>query len=318
MSVSITHLNCKHADPTRPGFRFVVSPVSDGSADSAAIFAVRIGERGHVVIHASDGHGMPINDLKLADLQILDNGLAPARVSAFNVLRNIPIRAGIVFDTSTSMSLVLDHNRKIAIEYAKSVFRQSSDQAFITSFANSSKLIQQWTNNSDFLALSLRRVSGYGERSKPGTTLYDSLAQACRSQFDGTDKIVTSNFILLFSDGDDNASRSTFSQTVEACQHNHVAIYPFRKGSSPGAAVLAELAEKTGGRVFDYPEGTETSTSDVYDDLRSIENAQRNQYQLVYVPSKMRHDGAFHHVELTTNDLQDRIEIRSGYYAPTH
>jgi hypothetical protein len=38
---------------------------------------------------------------------------------------------------------------------------------------------------------------------------------------------------------------------------------------------------------------------------------------LVYVPSEMRHDGAFHHVKLTASDLQDHIEIRSGYYAPT-
>jgi Ca-activated chloride channel family protein len=144
------------------------------------------------------------------------------------------------------------------------------------------------------------------------------LYQACHSQFGATDKASTSNFILLFSDGDDNASRSTLSQTVEACQHNHIAIYAFRTESRLGASVLAELTEKTGGHVFHYPENSATSRSDVYDDLRSIEATQRNQYQLIYVPSEMRHDGAFHHVQLTASDLQDNIEIRSGYYAPTH
>jgi hypothetical protein len=263
--------------------------------------------------HASDGHGLPINDLKLADLHILDNGLAPARVSVFQVLRDIPIRVGIVFDTSTSMAPVLSRNREIALEYTQSILRQSSDQAFITSFGSISKLIQPWTSDSNTLALSLRRISGYGERTRPGTAIYDSLYQACHSQFGATDKASTSNFILFFSDGDDNASRSTLSQTVEACQHNHIAIYAFRTESRLGASVLAE-----GGHVFHYPENSATSRSDVYDDLRSIEATQRNQYQLIYVPSEMRHDGAFHHVQLTASDLQDHIEIRSGYYAPTH
>ena len=266
--------------------------------------------------HASDGHGLPINDLKVADLHILDNGHVPLRVSAFKILRDIPIRVGIAFDTSSSMMPDLNQNREIALEYAQSVLRQSSDQAFIASFASSSKLIRPWTSDSNALALSLRRISGYGERIRPGTAIYDALYQMCRSQFVGSDKASTSNFILLFSDGEDNASRSTLSQTVEACQHSHVSIYAFRADSADGASVLTELAEQTGGRIFHYPEDFAASKAGIYDDLRSIEDAQRSQYQLVYVPSEIRPDGTFHHVQLTASDLQDHIEIRSGYYAP--
>ena len=270
-----------------------------------------------VSFHASDDHRLPVNDLKLTDLRILDNGVPPVRISNFQARRNIPIRVGILFDTSTSMTLVIDHNREVALQYTQGVLRQSTDQAFITSFASTSQVIQPWTNEAKTLAARMRRISGYGERTKPGTAIYDTLSQTCRSQFDGADQALTSNFILLFSDGDDNASRSTLAKTVEACQHNHVALYPFRTGSAAGAAVLGELAEKTGGRVFHYPHDTEASRSEVDEDLRSIEDAQRSQYQLVYVPSQMRRDGTFHHVQVTATDLQDHIEIRSGYYAPT-
>jgi Ca-activated chloride channel family protein len=268
--------------------------------------------------HASDAHGLPIDDLKLADLQILDNGLAPSRVSAFRVLRDTPTRAGIVFDTSTSMMPVLNHNREVALAYAQSVVRKSTDQVFIASFASISKTIQPWTNDSTALAQSLRRISGYGERVRPGTAIYDSLYQTCRTQFGGTDKASSGNFILLFSDGEDNASRYPLSQAIESCQHNHVAIYAFRTGSDSGALMLEELAEKTGGEVFHYPENSPTPMTVVSDDLRLIERAQRSQYQLTYVPSIIHHDGSFHHVQVTANDLQDHIEIRSGYYAPSH
>jgi VWFA-related protein len=166
------------------------------------------------------------------------------------------------------------------------------------------------------LELSLRYPSAYGERTRPGTALYDAVYQACHYQFAAADKASTSNLILLFSDGEDNASHFDLSQTVQACQHTHTAIYAFRTDSSLGASALAELSEKTGGRVFYDPPGSPTSKSDIYDDLRQIEAAQRNQYQLIYVPAQMRHDGTFHHVQLNASDLQDHIEVRSGYYAP--
>jgi Ca-activated chloride channel homolog len=242
--------------------------------------------------HASDVHGLPINDLKLADLQILDNGLAPVRISDFQLLRDIPLRVGIVFDTSVSMAAVLDRNREIGLAYTQTILRQSTDQAFVLSFGNVSKLIRPWTSDSSALALSLRRISGYGERTRPGTAIYDSLHQACHSQFGGTDKASTSNFILLFSDGEDNASRFSLSQAVQACQHTHTAIYAFRAESALGATALAEIAEKTGGQVFHYPENSTTSRWNVDADLRLIEAAQRNQYQLVYVPTAFSRDGA--------------------------
>jgi Ca-activated chloride channel homolog len=266
--------------------------------------------------HASDGHGLPLNDLKLADLHILDNGLPPARVSKFQVLRDVPIRVAFLFDTSTSMAPALTHNREIALQFTQNILRQSSDQAFIANFGSVAKLVQPWTNDAKALELSLRYPSAYGERTRPGTALYDAVYQACHYQFAAADKASTSNLILLFSDGEDNASHFDLAQTVQACQHTHTAIYAFRTDSSLGASALAELSEKTGGRVFYDPAGSPTSKSDIYDDLRQIEAAQRNQYQLIYVPAQMRHDGTFHHVQLNASDLQDHIEVRSGYYAP--
>jgi hypothetical protein len=53
--------------------------------------------------HAEDAHGLPVNDLKLDELKIFDNGKPPSRVVVFQPLRDFPIRAGILMDTSESM-----------------------------------------------------------------------------------------------------------------------------------------------------------------------------------------------------------------------
>ena len=211
--------------------------------------------------HASDGHGLPLNDLKLADLHILDDGLPPARVSKFQVLRDVPIRVAFLFDTSTSMAPALTHNREIALQFTQNILRQSSDQAFIANFGSVAKSVQPWTNDAKALELSLRYPSAYGERTRPGTALYDAVYQACHYQFAAADKASTSNLILLFSDGEDNASHFDLSQTVQACQHTHTAIYAFRTDSSLGTSALVELSEKTGGRVFYDPADSPTSKS---------------------------------------------------------
>jgi hypothetical protein len=57
-----------------------------------------------LTFHAADAHGLPVNDLKLYELSLLDNGKPPQKVLAFGALRDFPIRAGILMDTSVSVA----------------------------------------------------------------------------------------------------------------------------------------------------------------------------------------------------------------------
>jgi hypothetical protein len=40
-----------------------------------------------LTFHAADAHGLPVNDLKLDELRVLDNGRSPRRIVAFHSLR---------------------------------------------------------------------------------------------------------------------------------------------------------------------------------------------------------------------------------------
>jgi hypothetical protein len=44
----------------------------------------------------------------------------------------------------------------------------------------------------------------------------------------------------------------------------------------------------------------------------------RNQYRIAYKPAELKHDGAFHEIELVGPDRVKSITVRSGYYAPAH
>ena len=88
-----------------------------------------------------------------------------------------------------------------------------------------------------------------------GTAIVDTIFRACFYGFGRVDPTATGNFILLFSDGEDNASHTTLEEALGACQRSNTVIYAFRVPSasgdySTGARLLADLTSKSGGRVF--------------------------------------------------------------------
>src|SRR5271155_709672 len=56
-----------------------------------------------LTFRAADVRGLPVTNLQLNDLTIYDNYKSPRRILVFRSLQDIPIRIGILLDTSESM-----------------------------------------------------------------------------------------------------------------------------------------------------------------------------------------------------------------------
>jgi Ca-activated chloride channel family protein len=302
---------------------------------SAAPYSLRVSvDEVSLSFHAVDVHGLPVNDLKLDELNLLDNGKPPRKVVAFGSLRDFPIRGGILMDTSVSVAAYLPRNRAIAGEYVQRLLRQKADEAFVMDFDFESRIAQPWTSDRNALIAGMRRVTPDGVSRLGGTAIIDSIYRACLNQFGRLNYVPnavpnaagsaagaaasSANFILLFSDGEDNASHAYLNEAVEMCQRTNTSIYAFRvhseSGASDGPKTLMQLASQTGGRVFK----NEGSDEAIYDDLRTIEADLRDQYRLVYQPAELKHDGSFHHIALKAPERVESIVVRAGYYAPLH
>lgn len=268
-----------------------------------------------VTFHAADDHGLPVNDLRLDELSLLDNGKPPRRVLEFRLLQDLSLRAGILIDTSESMQREVSANRAISMKFAQRMLRQQTDQAFVMDFGYVSKITQPWTSDPTALATGIRQVIAGRENPLGGTAMFDAIFRACFNVFGNIDHATSGNFILLFSDGDDNASRTSLEAVVDICQRANTVIYAFRAEPTPGffsggPKTLAELASLTGGRVFP----SDDSEVGIDSDLRTIEADLRNQYCLIFNPAELKHDGSFHSIELKTPERVESITIRSGYY----
>jgi Ca-activated chloride channel homolog len=299
--------------------RYAASQSDSNDAQSAVTYGFRVSvDEVDLTFHVAGVHGQPINDLKLDELRVYDNEKPPGKILAFYSSQDEPIRAGILMDTSESMAGRVMRDRTIAIKYAQRFVRQQTDKAFVMDFGYVSKITQTWTGDPSALIAGIRNVIPGRENPLGGTALFDTLLSACLYEFGRLGHAASGNFILLFSDGEDNASHISLSDVVDTCQHANTAIYAFGPRptdmASPGPRTLAELTSETGGRVFH----DDDSDSGIGDDLRVIESDLRNQYHLVYKPAGLKDDGSFHRIAVIGPDRVDSITVRSGYYAPAH
>jgi hypothetical protein len=74
-----------------------------------------------VPFHAGDWQGVPIDDLVVGDLRITDNGKRRRRIVSFEAHRNLPVRVGILVDTSRSVLEELHRNQWVATVCATSI-----------------------------------------------------------------------------------------------------------------------------------------------------------------------------------------------------
>ncbi len=287
------------------------------AADTPFLFRVNTYEV-NLVFSAADFEGHPIDDLTLADIKLTDSGKVQQRVTKFEHHASLPLRVGIVVDTSRSMlGEAMRRNHAIATLFAAKVLRNGTDEAFVTGFDFDRKLLTDWTSDPDLLHDAMTRLGKDAASRLGGTAIYDSLYRTVHEQF-GLQLEKTAgkaNAVLLFSDGDDNVSHAYLQDVVNLCQTTQTRIYVFSDQAKShfdhGEKNLRELAARTGGQIF-YEERPAKALAD----LRAIEASLRDSYFLAYQPSNVKEDGKFHPISLKSPTRGGLITTRSGYYAP--
>lgn len=267
-----------------------------------------------LTFHAAAHNGAPLTHLTRQDLSLTDNGHRQTQIVFLQNYDDLPIRAGFLFDTSASMLEDLPFNRAIIHAYAAQLLRKGYDRAFVEQFDTKTFIRQDWTDSDAAIASGAALVGNMPDRDDPLTAIFDSLYTTCRDRWQQDPDTPTGNFILLFTDGIDDASHAYLSEAVDMCQRTRTAIYAMVRGRrgqfSDGYRTLQDLTQQTGGRLFFNPHGAQ-----ILDDLRIMESEQRNQYRMVYKPTGFKADGSFHRIRLQCSSPGAHITVRSGYYA---
>jgi VWFA-related protein len=264
-----------------------------------------------LIFTVTDRHGHYIPNLNQSDFALLDDQKAPARVNSFHQQINLPLRVGILIDTSSSIRSRFQFEQQSATEFLLQVLRAKNDRAFVMGFDVTPTVTADWTNDQDALETGVDKL-----RPEGGTALFDALYVACR------DKLLTERgpepvrkAIILVSDGEDNQSRVFMPEAIKECERAETIIYAISTNWTPsrgeGDKVLDELSAQTGGETFYPPSVEEMATS-----FKDIEEELRSQYALVYTPADFKADGAFRTIYLYCYDRRYQVRAKKGYFAP--
>ena len=266
---------------------------------------------------ASAGDGRPVADLHVSDLYLTDNREAPRKILSFAHLTDQPIRIGLLLDASASISSdSLYLSQDTASMFAREFLRPTTDDVFVSWFDFNQKSLTAWTNHPPTIESAISTIGGDRRSRMGGTAIYDALYRGIHDEIaQQTVAGRNSNAIVLFSDGDDNASHARLDDVIDICQRTSTAIYVFSSNPESrfdeGEKTLRQLAAQSGGRVF-----FDRDTSAIRDNLGAIEQELRDYYLIVYRPAKLRANGAFHHIRLQSLRQDVEIRARIGYYAP--
>src|SRR5579875_3841693 len=80
-----------------------------------------------LVFTVTDKHGHFINNLKESDFALLDNQLAPKRVFSFSQQTDLPLRLGVLIDTSTSIRRRFHFEQQASIAFLLQTLRPDYD-----------------------------------------------------------------------------------------------------------------------------------------------------------------------------------------------
>lgn len=286
---------------------------AEALADANATPVLKLGvNEVNLIFTVTDKHMHYIPNLKESDFALLDDGRAPASVTSFHQQINLPLRVGILVDTSTSISSRFQFEQQSAIDFLLQILKAKSDRAFVMGFASTPEITQDWTNNMDALETGVNRLSPNG-----GTALYDAVYIACRDKLldESRGQEPVRKAIVLLSDGEDDQSRVYEDEAIKECQRADTIIYSISTNWSPsrgaGDKAMTDLAEETGGRVFFPPSIEEMSES-----FAGIEQELRSQYDLTYTPADFKNDGSFRPIYLYCLDRHYIARTRKGYFAP--
>jgi len=267
------------------------------------------------VLFAATDHGRSITDLQKSDVSIRDGGKTPAVITSFRNEAQLPLRMGLLIDTSASITRRFTFEQGAAASFLDKIITTRNDLGFVIGFANTILLVQDLTADKKQLSNGIAQLAPGG-----GTSLWDAVVFAANKLGHRPEEKHVANILVVISDGEDNSSSATLKEAIESAQRAETAIYvvstkafdPQDETSSVGNGALKLLSERTGGAAF-FPE----SISHLKGSLAELQEVIRSRYMVSYKPAQFVRNGQYRTIEIMAEKSGRKLHVyaRKGYYA---
>ncbi|MGB6959072.1 MAG: VWA domain-containing protein [Candidatus Acidiferrum sp.] len=235
-----------------------------------------------VLATVRDKHGKIIPDLTKNDFELDEDG-RPQAINYFAHQSDLPLRLGLLVDTSLSQRKVLDQERSASYTFLDQLLRQDKDLAFVIHFDHQVELLQDFTPSRPKLQAALQSLAtpqsdaggsssggggngGYGgsggggrqggHMHGGGTQLYDAI-------FLASDELMSKQqgrkALIVLTAGVDHGSRETLAEAIATAQRADTIVYSIYFADEdedygrPGGFGMGGRGGMGGGRGGRYP-----------------------------------------------------------------
>jgi VWFA-related protein len=283
------------------------------SSFPGAIFRAKVDEV--ALFFAATDHGRSVTDLRASDIEVRDGSLPPEAILGFRNESQLPLRLGLVIDTSNSVTDRLSFEQATAVKFLEKVVDDKNDFAFVVGVNNSVLMVQDFTPDQMLISHAVNQLAPGG-----GTALWDAVAFAADKLASRPETQPVARILVVISDGDDNSSRSTLKEAIASAQRGEVAVYTVGTRDDLGGGqedfvgdhALRTLSELTGGTAF-----TPGSIKHFNASLANLQQVIRGRYLVSYKPASFKRDGRYRSIDIAAQKDGCKLKVfaRKGYYA---
>jgi Ca-activated chloride channel family protein len=253
----------------------------------------------------TDGQGRLVPNLVVDDFEVLDNDKPQTLVFFQNEVQ--PITVVVMLDTSGSMTSSIGLLKAAAEQFVLRLLPE--DKGRIGAFADNIQLSSRFTSDRDELVGAVKDID-YGN----GTRLWDAVAMSLDELKGKPGRRV----VLVFTDGDDTASRTRLGTVIDRGRAEEVMIYAIglsshyfdgqRMVNSKPDSGLKKIADETGGGFFELK-----NTSDLAPTFTRVAQELHSQYVLGFTPMQL--DGRVHKLTVRMKQPGMTARARRSYLA---
>lgn len=246
-----------------------------------------------------------IPGLTQEEFEVFDNEKPQPIVFFQNEIQ--PITVVVMLDTSGSMTLTLDLLRQAAEQFLIRLL--PADKGRVGAFNDKIQFSSTFTNNRDQLVTEVKNLD-YGN----GTRLWDAVG----ASLDELKGIEGRRVILVFTDGDDTASKLGLGTVVERARAEEVMVYAiglesnYFNGQSmvrtkPDSG-LRKIADETGGGYFELKKSSELAST-----FTKVAQELHSQYVIGFAPAQL--DNRVHKLAVRMKQPGMTARARRSYVA---
>ncbi len=263
----------------------------------------------NIPFFAEENHGKPRKGITSVDLSILDNGKPPQSIVAIQSANELPLRLGVLIDTSTSQSARRLYRPGVAAinDLLSQALNRPDDRAFIVNFSGT-------VQATGFMGK--EELLKFKTNANPGgaTAFFDAVYFSCKDRIEADPTQPARRVLVVLTDGGDNLSHVNHDEAITAALRAGAVIFlvsTSEQGPDLDNSRLRKFGETTGGHTF-----LDLNAGEISKTFRSIQEQIGNMYVVSYVPQEPGKPGERRTLALkAASDKKLKFRAPKAYYS---